>query len=144
MATEDDWYKIALPNEQIAYVANWVVTMNTTADTSEEKPKESRKKGTLKGVTIVLDPGHGGNDHGTTGTRGTAEKDITTTTVELLKSKLRAAGADVVLTRESDVYVDLRKRVAISHQTNADAFISIHYDAIEDSSVTGYYNILYE
>ena len=97
-----------------------------------------RKQGTLKGVTLVIDPGHGGNDKGTTGARGTNEKDINLKTAELLKSKLRSAGAEVIMTRESDVYVDLRKRVSISHQYAADAFISIHYDATDDSSISGF------
>lgn len=134
VGVENDWYQIEVDNTT-AYVANWVVT---TDNATTSKQKADRKKGTLKGVTIVLDPGHGGNDHGTTGVRGTAEKDITNLTAELLHAKLRAAGANVILTRESDVYVDLRKRVAISHQYAADAFISIHYDAIEDSSVSGF------
>ncbi|MEK4230112.1 N-acetylmuramoyl-L-alanine amidase [Solibacillus sp. FSL H8-0538] len=138
LATEGEWYKIDLGNNQVAYVANWVVTNSNSQDIITATTTEPRKKGTLQGVTIVLDPGHGGNDHGTTGNRGTAEKEITTKTAELLKSKLRAAGADVILTRESDVYVDLRKRVAIAHQSVADAFVSIHYDAIEDTSVTGF------
>lgn len=137
----DEWYKIALPNNQHAYVANWVVNLNQgQAGTinSTKTPKTQRKKGTLNGLTIVIDPGHGGNDHGTTGVRGTAEKGINLITAELLTSKLRSAGANVVLTRESDKYVDLRKRVAVSHQNNADAFISIHYDASETASVSGF------
>lgn len=137
IGVEDDWYQIDI-GDKTAYVADWVVTTTDPNQTSTTKQRESRKKGTLKGVTIVLDPGHGGNDNGTIGVRGTAEKDINTLTAELLHSKLRAAGAEVVLTRESDMYVDLRKRVAISHQYEADAFISIHYDAIEDSSVSGF------
>ncbi|WP_431027310.1 N-acetylmuramoyl-L-alanine amidase [Lysinibacillus sp. LZ02] len=139
LSTEGDWYKIALKDGQVAFVANWVVSLNNATQhvSSTQKNSSSRKKGTLRGLTIVIDPGHGGNDHGTTGVRGTDEKDITLKTAELLKSKLRAAGADVVLTRESDVYVDLRKRVAMGHQVEADAFISIHYDATENSSVSG-------
>ncbi|ATP41121.1 N-acetylmuramoyl-L-alanine amidase [Solibacillus sp. R5-41] len=139
--TQDDWYKIALEDGQEAYVANWVVTTNTEViqtSRDKEKDKAKRKKGSLKGLTIVLDAGHGGNDRGTTGARGTDEKDITIKTAELLKSKLQAAGADVIMTRESDVFIDLRKRVAVSHQADADAFISIHYDALEDSSVHGF------
>ena len=54
--------------------------------------------------------------------------------LNLLAAKLKAAGANVVMTRETDTYVPLRKRVAISHQADADAFISIHYDANPDSS----------
>lgn len=139
LATENDWYQIALANNQTAYVASWVVTTTQHTDNpTDQQAKGNRKKGTLKGVTIVLDPGHGGNDHGTTGVRGTSEKDINSLTADLLTSKLRAAGANVILTRESDTYVDLRKRVAVSHQYSANAFISIHYDAIEDHSVSGF------
>lgn len=139
--TEGDWFKIALTDGKMAYVADWVVTENNGQNSVQQDKADKlaeRKKGTLKGVTIVLDAGHGGNDRGTTGARGTDEKDINILTAELLKSKLQAAGAKVEMTRESDVFVDLRKRVAISHQNSADAFISIHYDAIEDSSVNGF------
>ena len=136
--SEGEWYKIALNDENTAYVANWVVTNNQETDKVKTANKAKRKKGTLNGLTIVVDAGHGGNDRGTTGARNTDEKDITILTAELLRSKLQAAGANVLMTRESDVYIDLRKRVAISHQSNADAFISIHYDALEDSSVHGF------
>ena len=149
LATEGDWYKVSLTNERVAYVANWVVSVNdaTEQKSTTEKSSSVRKKGTLKGLTIAIDPGHGGNDHGTTGVRGTEEKEINLKTAELLKSKLRAAGANVILTRESDIYVDLRKRVSIGHQAEADAFISIHYDATEDSSISGittYYTNSYQ
>ena len=149
LATEGDWYKVALTNKRVAYVANWVVSLNDSTEqtSTTQKPSNNRKKGTLKGVTIVIDPGHGGNDHGTIGVRGTDEKEINLKTAELLKSKLRAAGANVILTREADIYVDLRKRVSIAHQVEADAFISIHYDATEDSSISGittYYTNSYQ
>lgn len=136
---EGDWYKISAGGDKTAYVANWVVSLNDSSQkaVAAKKIVAERKKGTLKGLTIVIDPGHGGNDHGTTGTRGTDEKDITLKTAELLKSKLRSAGADVIMTRESDEYVDLRKRVSVGHQVEADAFISLHYDATENSSVSG-------
>lgn len=136
--TEGEWYKIALNDDKTAYVADWVVTNDQGTEKPISSNKVKRKKGTLKGLTLVVDAGHGGNDRGTTGARKTDEKDITLLTAELLRSKLQSAGANVIMTRESDVYVDLRKRVAISHQSNADAFISIHYDALEDSSVHGF------
>jgi N-acetylmuramoyl-L-alanine amidase len=133
----NDWYKIELADKTTAFVASWVVSTNDSAPVTSEKPKESRKKGTLNGLTLVIDAGHGGNDRGTTGALGTDEKDITLLTAELLSTKLKSAGANVIMTRESDVYVDLRKRVSISHQNAADAFISLHYDAIENNSVRG-------
>lgn len=139
--SEGDWFKIAVKDQQTAYVANWVVSKNNSQGTTSQNNTSQvaeRKQGTLKGLTIVLDAGHGGNDRGTTGVRGTDEKDINIITAEMLRSKLQAAGANVVMTRESDIFVDLRKRVAVSHQASADAFISIHYDANEDSSVSGF------
>ena len=135
---DGDWYEISLPSGQSAFVAKWVVSTDEDTLTTEPvmKQKTARVPGTLKGLTIVIDPGHGGNDRGTTGSRGTDEKSITLLTSELLAAKLKAAGANVVMTREADTYVSLRKRVAVSHQVDADAFISIHYDANPDSSVS--------
>lgn len=142
VGSEGDFYKIKT-NGGHAYVANWVVSINGQTGqapqaSTETVHKPNRQAGTLQGVTLVIDAGHGGNDHGTTGVRGTREKEITLLTAEKLTSKLRAAGATVYLTRESDTYVDLRKRVAVSHQVAADAFISIHYDANENSSINGF------
>lgn len=134
----DDWYKIELADKTPAYVASWVVSSGNSLTTPATELVEQRKKGTLNGLTIVVDAGHGGNDRGTTGALGTDEKDITLLTAELLSAKLRAAGANIIMTRESDVYVDLRKRVSIAHQAAADAFISLHYDAIDNSSVRGF------
>ncbi|WP_255452263.1 N-acetylmuramoyl-L-alanine amidase [Sporosarcina sp. ANT_H38] len=137
---DGDWYEISLPSGDPAFIAKWVVSTGDDSSLTEPVMKESipRVAGTLKGLTIVIDPGHGGNDRGTTGTRGTDEKDITILTSELLAAKLKAAGANVITTRETDTYVSLRKRVAISNQHAADAFISLHYDANPDSSVAGF------
>lgn len=135
----DDWYEIVVDNKT-AYIANWVVqtTKSKLTKQTEKVKTDTRKKGTLKGLTIVVDPGHGGNDHGTTGVNNTPEKSVNLLTAELLTSKLQSAGANVIMTRESDVYVDLRKRVSVATKNNADAFISIHYDATENSTVRGF------
>ncbi|PSL35110.1 N-acetylmuramoyl-L-alanine amidase [Planomicrobium soli] len=137
---QGDWYKVALPDGQQAFIATWVVTAGEASGAQKAPAKQpaNRKAGTLNGVTIVLDPGHGGNDGGTVGVRGTVEKDLTLKTAEALSHYLRSAGAEVVMTRQSDVFVDLRKRVSDGHQSAADAFISIHYDAINDNSVHGF------
>jgi len=135
-----DWFEILMPSGETAFIANWVVSANedTIQKQAPAEKKKARVAGTLNGLTIVIDPGHGGNDRGTTGQRGTDEKYITLLTAELLASKLKAAGATVELTRETDTYVTLRKRVATSHQYAADAFVSIHYDATLDSTVSGF------
>ncbi|MDQ0429963.1 N-acetylmuramoyl-L-alanine amidase [Planomicrobium stackebrandtii] len=135
---QGEWYQVSTPDGQTAFVAEWVVSTEETIDQEEQAESPDRRKGTLNGITIVLDPGHGGNDGGTVGVRKTEEKELTLKTSEILSQHLSAAGANVVMTRQSDTYVDLRKRVAESHQAGADAFISIHYDATEDSSVSGF------
>lgn len=136
---QGDWYQVLLPDGQNAFVADWVVTNGESKVQSAEAPEpQARKKGTLNGLTIVLDPGHGGNDGGTVGVRETKEKDLTLKTSEILSHHLRSAGAEVLLTRQSDVYVDLRSRVSTGHGVAADAFISLHYDATDDNSVSGF------
>ena len=125
-----------LPDGSSAYVASWIVSASKQMDFSQPD------KG-IKGKTIVIDPGHGGSDDGTTGVTGTLEKLMTLKTAELLSSKLKNEGANVILTRNSDEYVSLDARVAISVLNHADAFIAIHFDSDSDSSVSGhttYYN----
>ncbi|HJH11605.1 MAG TPA: N-acetylmuramoyl-L-alanine amidase [Metalysinibacillus jejuensis] len=131
-----DWYEIQL-QDMTGFVANWVVSTDGQTQQENINVHSSGQQGVLSGKTIVIDPGHGGQDRGTTGYRGTDEKDVTLKTAALLSAKLQAAGATIVLTREADEYVTLRKRVSLGHQINADAFISLHYDANENSAVTG-------
>jgi N-acetylmuramoyl-L-alanine amidase len=129
----NDWYEIRLKNGGTAYVAGWVVTAQGTQQQVEKPGSEIY----LKNKTIIIDPGHGGRDVGTLGYRGTFEKNITIQTATLLADRLKAAGANVILTRSNDTYISLSSRVRASHINGADAFISIHYDSIEDKTVRG-------
>ena len=114
---------------------------------AESKVNKPRVDGTLKNRTIVIDPGHGGDDNGTTGENGTVEKTLTLRTAWLLYDKLKAAGANVYLTRYSDTYLSLSSRVRIGQANHTDAFISLHYDSNLDPSIrgmTGYYYHAYQ
>lgn len=134
-----DWFEISLNSGETAFIAKWVVSMDDVPTKKKKKKKQDKRlPGTLNGLTIVVDAGHGGNDRGTTGARGTLEKTITLKTADLLAAKLQAAGATVHLTRESDTYISLQKRVAMSLEKEADAFISLHYDANLDASIRGF------
>ncbi|GIN38622.1 N-acetylmuramoyl-L-alanine amidase [Heyndrickxia oleronia] len=137
--TKNNWYKIQLSNGNFAYVASWVVL--TTMETIQDNDKKKEKG--LKGKIIVIDPGHGGRDSGTIGFSGTFEKDITLQTAEMLKNKLKEDGAIVYLTREKDAFVPLPARVNLSTIHRADAFISLHYDSIDDQSVVGHTSYYY-
>jgi N-acetylmuramoyl-L-alanine amidase len=80
---------------------------------------------------IVLDPGHGGIDSGTTGRSAFAEKAIVLETALALRDKLEKAGTyRVVMTRTEDVFVPLGERVRIARANRAALFVSLHADAL--------------
>ncbi len=87
---------------------------------------------------IVVDAGHGGIDPGAVGRSGVFEKDIALAAAQHLAERLAATRRyRVVMTRERDVFVGLRDRVAIARAAGADLFLSIHADSIDDSRVRG-------
>jgi N-acetylmuramoyl-L-alanine amidase len=88
--------------------------------------------------TIVVDPGHGGVDPGAISLRGAYEKTITLALAEEIERQLTATGRyKVVLTRRDDSFVRLRERVAIARQANADLFLSIHADSLNNHAIGG-------
>jgi len=89
-----------------------------------DKPRVARM------ATIVLDPGHGGEDPGARGRRGSREKDITLTIATRLKAMIDAEpDMRAVLTRDADYYVPLQVRVDKARRVKADLFVSVHADA---------------
>ncbi|MCX6552840.1 MAG: N-acetylmuramoyl-L-alanine amidase [Acidobacteria bacterium] len=80
--------------------------------------------------TIVLDPGHGGDELGARGPGGTVEKDLTLDVSRRLKSLIEGRlGIRVLLTRDDDRLVPLDERAPIANNNKADLFISIHANA---------------
>ncbi|HEX68362.1 MAG TPA: N-acetylmuramoyl-L-alanine amidase [bacterium] len=75
---------------------------------------------------VVIDPGHGGKDPGAIGWGGIKEKDIVLKVALYLRNFLAQEGLEVYLTRRSDVFVPLKKRVEFANKIGADLFISIH------------------
>ncbi len=86
---------------------------------------------------IVIDAGHGGDDHGAQGPAGLLEKDLVLDLAQRLAKKLRAQGLAVQLTRDSDAFVALDARTAIANRAGADLFLSIHANASRTKSVRG-------
>jgi N-acetylmuramoyl-L-alanine amidase len=83
--------------------------------------------------TVVIDPGHGGQDPGAIGKSGLQEKEINLAVALAVQKLLREkAGLNVVLTRESDVNPSLEDRTVIANQKRADLFVSIHTNAHRD------------
>jgi len=87
---------------------------------------------------IVIDPGHGGIDSGTSGVNGLLERDLVLDEGLRLARLLRAdPNYTVYMTRDSDVFIPLRERVNITRSHKADLFISLHADSNPDANVTG-------
>ncbi|KAA0591719.1 N-acetylmuramoyl-L-alanine amidase [Azospirillum lipoferum] len=101
-------------------------------------PPENKPPTVAEKPLIVLDPGHGGQDPGAIGVGGIYEKDITLATAKEVKRQLEATGRyRVKLTRDSDVFIRLRDRVAIGREAGADLFISLHADSISSGDMRG-------
>lgn len=81
-------------------------------------------------LTIAIDPGHGGEDPGAVGKRGTFEKTVTLAIARRLQAQIEAdSRLRVLLTRDGDFFVPLHQRVARARRVQADLFVSIHADA---------------
>ncbi|MGI4850164.1 MAG: N-acetylmuramoyl-L-alanine amidase [Janthinobacterium lividum] len=93
---------------------------------------------TVRIVTIALDPGHGGEDPGAIGGRGSREKDVVLSIAKRLKAKIEAQpNMRVMLTRDGDYFVPLGMRVQKARKVQADLFVSIHADAWLEPSARG-------
>ena len=87
---------------------------------------------------IVVDAGHGGHDTGTIGPTGFTEKELVLDVARRLKDLIEnEIGAEVVMTRDEDVFVPLEARTAIANQQEADLFLSIHANSSRVKSVRG-------
>jgi N-acetylmuramoyl-L-alanine amidase len=92
----------------------------------------------LKIGRIVIDPGHGGHDTGTIGKGGLREKDLVLDVALQLRTMLEdKLGAEVILTRDRDVFVSLEDRTAIANQRQADVFVSIHANSSSNRAISG-------
>lgn len=88
--------------------------------------------------TIVIDGGHGGNDLGARGHQPYCEeKKICLQTARLVKKHLNQLGYHVVMTRETDAFVSLHRRVEIATQAGGDLFVSVHFNSTRNPIAQG-------
>jgi N-acetylmuramoyl-L-alanine amidase len=89
-------------------------------------------------ITVAIDPGHGGEDPGAVGRRGTYEKDVVLAIGRKLKAALDAEpNMRSMLTRDADYYVPLATRVQKARRVQADLFVSVHADAFREPNARG-------
>lgn len=106
------------------------------ATTPAPAPVLDRADGGLR--TVVLDPGHGGEDAGARSADGLLEKDVALSVAQRVKSLLESRfGLRVLLTRDDDRTVDLDRRAALANNNKADLFIGLHANASPVRSIRG-------
>jgi N-acetylmuramoyl-L-alanine amidase len=91
-----------------------------------------------KSVIIAIDAGHGGEDPGAVGPRGTKEKDVVFAIAKKLAAMInKQRGMRAIMIRQGDYYVSLRRRMNKARDSQADLFISIHADAVRSRQANG-------
>ena len=113
---------------------------DNSAKNLDKKNRESKAITDIKIPVIVIDAGHGGKDPGTIGNYlRSKEKNITLSYARELYKQLKTTKSyKVYLTRNSDIFINLKKRVELARKKNADLFISMHVNAIGDDEITGF------
>ncbi len=110
------------------------------ADTSKAQSREAIKTLNHRGrdIIVAIDAGHGGEDPGAKGKRGTQEKKVVLDIAKQVAALIdKQPGMKAVLVRKGDYYIKLRRRMEIAREAKADLFVSIHADAFKNSSVKG-------
>ncbi len=122
-----EWLSVIVPGGEKGWVhGDYVILLDS-----------SSTKDVLKGKIIAVDPGHGGADPGAIGYSGLKEKEVNLTTALELSRLLKAAGAEVVLTRTGDQTVNNLRRVNLANDSGADLYVSIHANAYSKNESNG-------
>lgn len=156
LQTREGWHRIVLKSGRVGWVyAGYTqspASAAAAATPTQERNTPSRAASTptssaLAGKTIVVDAGHGGHDPGAVGiTLNLTEKLVNLDTSLKLAKLLEGAGAKVILSRKTDVFIPLGQRVTMANNVGADIFVSIHANAHNNRSIGGtetYYNSSY-
>jgi len=135
-----DLYSLTPPDPLMALLENERSGRDTidkpAAPSESAHPRSSGA--TRRPVIVAIDPGHGGEDPGAVGRRGTMEKNVTLAIARRLKTLIDAEpGMRAMLTRDDDYYVALNARVQKARRVQADLFISLHADAFTTPSARG-------
>jgi N-acetylmuramoyl-L-alanine amidase len=134
-----DWQQVA--PKQVQYTFNlknaeqWGYKLRydgTSLVLTLSHPPKRGEDAPLKGIKILLDPGHGGKELGSRGATGYPEKDINLLMSKLVRQQLIAKGATVYMTRETDIDVGLGDRAAMIDKLDPAIALSIHYNALPD------------
>ena len=108
------------------------------AFTLKMKTINSADNYTGKKITVVIDPGHGGDDKGGISANNIYEKDLALSIAKEIKELNKNDKINIILSREEDKNISVKERVLFSKANKADLFVSIHVDGEENKNVHSY------
>jgi N-acetylmuramoyl-L-alanine amidase len=122
-----------------SYGNRLVVDLNDKKPTKKANvTRPPQKKNLLRDIVIGIDAGHGGDDPGSIGPKGTYEKHITLAIAKKLQQKINSyKGMKAVLIRSGDYFVPLNRRTKIAREKSVDFLVSIHADAFHSPKPSG-------
>jgi len=124
------------PNDR--YGHRLVLDLYEADSQGEVKKVVATRPAALRDLVIAIDAGHGGDDPGAIGRRGTREKDVVFSIAKRLAALVEAEpGMRPLMVREGDYYIGLRQRIEKARKHGADLFISIHADGFRDHRASG-------
>lgn len=129
-------YTFTLSNPEKLWGYNVSYKDTNTILSFNYKPALGSGSQPFNGLTVLLDPGHGGTDGGAlglAGITGPVERDVNFAHAIAAQELLESMGANVILTRTGDVYYSLDDRLADSERLKADMFISLHHNSIGEN-----------
>lgn len=139
-----DIYPANPPDPLLALIEKFSPTDAAEGGKGRDAPSSGKKGGkqpparAKRFYTIVVDAGHGGEDPGAIGARGTHEKQVALAIARILQKKIDARpDMRAVLTRKGDYFVPLHQRVALARRAKADLFVSVHADAFVRPDASG-------
>ena len=107
-------------------------------DKASSKKRTSKPKQSTGDIIIGIDAGHGGEDPGSIGGKGTYEKRVTLAIAKKLQAKInKEKGMKAVMIRTGDYHVNLNRRTSLAREKNVDFFVSIHADAFRTPIPSG-------
>lgn len=107
-------------------------------DKNKPTKVQAKSKVRLGDIVIGIDAGHGGEDPGSIGAKGTYEKRVTLAIAKKLQTLInKEKGMKAVMIRSGDYYVDLNRRTSLARKKHVDFLVSIHADAFRTSGPSG-------
>ena len=131
-------YRLVLDIHPMVDVDPLAQLIEETHQAQEARKGEAEQPKVARLATIVIDPGHGGEDPGALGKHGAREKNVTLAIARRLKRLVDAEpNMRALLTRDGDYFLELRERVRKARAVNADLLVSIHADSFVRSNARG-------